>query len=53
VPDAREPYRAVLKPLLNKLREQRQRLEHALNHAAVAPEPMAPGDLLEPLAGLL
>ena len=49
VPDVREPYRAVLKPLLNALREQRQRLERALNHGAVAPEPMALGDLLEPL----
>ena len=49
VPDVREPYRAVLKPLLTKLREQRQQLENALNHGAVAPEPMAPVDLLEPL----
>ncbi len=46
---AREPYRAVLKPLLVTLRRQQQALEDALNQGAPAPEPLAPGVLLEPL----
>lgn len=46
---AREPYRAVLKPLLVTLRRQRQALEDALNQGAPAPEPLTLGVLLEPL----
>ncbi|MDG2459921.1 MAG: phosphoenolpyruvate carboxylase [Luminiphilus sp.] len=45
----REPYRAVLKPLLVTLRRQRQALEASLNQAAAAPEPLTPEALLGPL----
>ncbi len=46
---AREPYRAVLKPLLMTLRRQQQLLEQALNQGATVPAPLAPAVLLEPL----
>ena len=46
---AREPYRAVLKPLLVTLRRQRQALEDALNQGAAAPEPLTCDALLGPL----
>ena len=46
---AREPYRAVLKPLLADLRRHQQLLERALNQGAAVPEPLAPSVLLEPL----
>jgi phosphoenolpyruvate carboxylase len=49
VPGVREPYRALLKPLLTTLRQQRQSLEAALNSGAPVPDPLAPGVLLEPL----
>lgn len=49
VPGAREPYRALLKPLLTTLRRQRQLLEDALNAGAPVPDPLAPAVLLEPL----
>ena len=47
--DAREPYRAVLKPLLVTLRRQRQALEAALNQGAPAPAPLTLDVLLAPL----
>jgi phosphoenolpyruvate carboxylase len=46
---AREPYRAILKPLLVTLRRQKQALEEALNQGASAPESLRPESLLEPL----
>ena len=46
---AREPYRAVLKPLLVTLRRQRQALEDALNQGQTAPESLSPEALLQPL----
>ena len=46
---AREPYRAVLKPLLVTLRRQRQALEDSLNKGAAAPKPLTFDALLEPL----
>ncbi|GIR71918.1 MAG: hypothetical protein CM15mP74_31690 [Halieaceae bacterium] len=47
--DAREPYRAVLKPLLVTLRGQRQALEAALNQGAPTPAPLVLDVLLAPL----
>lgn len=49
VPGAREPYRALLKPLLTTLRQQRQLLEATLNSGAPVPDPLALAVLLEPL----
>jgi len=46
---AHEPYRALLKPLLVRLRQQKQALEEALNHGASVPEPLSLTSLLEPL----
>jgi len=46
---AREPYRAILKPLLVVLLRQKQALEEALNQGASAPESLTGAFLLEPL----
>ena len=46
---AHEPYRALLKPLLVTLRQQKQALEDALNHGGSVPEPLTRATLLEPL----
>ncbi|MGA0151199.1 MAG: phosphoenolpyruvate carboxylase, partial [Luminiphilus sp.] len=46
---AHEPYRALLKPLLVTLRQQKQALEEALNHEGSVPEPLTRATLLEPL----
>jgi phosphoenolpyruvate carboxylase len=52
VPGAREPYRAILKPLLATLREQQQGLENALNHGAPAPAPLTPAGPTGAVAGM-
>ena len=46
---AHEPYRALLKPLLVTLRQQRLALEEALNHGGSVPEPLTLETLLAPL----
>ena len=46
---AREPYRALLKPLLATLRAQQNAIATALRGEALAPEPLRPHALTEPL----
>ena len=46
---AREPYRALLKPLREKLSQQQANLANALGNRQAAPIPLQRGELLEPL----